>query len=69
MQTNGLHGGGIIGIGAVVEGLPTATEATTEGTVAVRIVHHWSLVGHYREIIVSGVEGREGGEGGEEEEV
>ena len=62
MQTDGLHGGGIVGIGAVAEGLPTTTEATTEGTVAVRIVHHWSRVGHYCKIIVSGGEGREEGE-------
>jgi len=61
VQTNGLHGGGIIWIGAVVEGLPTATEATTEGAVAVRVVH-LSRVGRYREIIVSGGGGREGGE-------
>jgi len=40
VQPNGLHGGGIIGIGAMAEGLPATTEATTEGAVVVRIVHH-----------------------------
>ena len=48
VQTNGLHGGGIVGIRAVAQGLPTTTEATTERTVAVGIVHHRSLVVHYR---------------------
>jgi len=40
VQTNGLHGSGVVGIGTVAERLPTATEATTEGAVTVRIVHH-----------------------------
>lgn len=48
VQTNGLHGGGIVGIGAVAQGLPTAAKTTTERAVAVRIVHHRSLVTHYR---------------------
>jgi len=52
VQTDGLHGGGVVGIGAVAHGLSTATktttETTTERTVAIRIVHHWSLVVHYR---------------------
>jgi hypothetical protein len=45
MQTNGLHGGGVVGIGTVAQGLPTATE-TAKRTVTVLV--HRSLVGHYR---------------------
>ena len=46
------------GTRAVAEGLPAATKTTTEGTVAVRVIHHWSQVGHNREKIASGGEGR-----------
>jgi len=48
VQTNGLHGGRVVGIGAVTHGLSTATKTTAERTVAIRVVHHWSLVGHCR---------------------
>jgi len=50
MQTNGLHGGGVVGIGTVAsaQGLPAATKTTAERTVTVCIVHHWSLVVHCR---------------------
>jgi len=48
VQTNGLHGGGVVGIGAVAQGLSTATKTTAERTVAISIVHHRSLVVHYR---------------------
>jgi hypothetical protein len=71
MQANGLHRGGVVGIGAVAEGLSAATE-TTERAVAVAIVHRWGLVVHYGEggvvRIVSGSEGvREGMEEGMKE--
>jgi len=48
MQTNGLHGGGIVWVGAVAKGLPTATETTAERAVAVRIEHHRGRVAHCR---------------------
>jgi len=46
VQTNGLHGGRIVGIGTVAEGLPTAAKAA-ERAVGVGIVH-WGMVGHCR---------------------
>ena len=50
VQTNGLHGGGVVGIGARgvarAHGLSTATKTTTERTVAIRVVHQRGLVGH-----------------------
>jgi hypothetical protein len=54
VQTNGLHGSGVVGVGAVAQGLSTAAETTTERTVVVWFVHHWSLIGHYRQRIVRG---------------
>jgi len=55
VQINRLHGdgGGIVWFGhgtggAVAHGLPTAAKTTAERTVAVRIVHHRSLVVHRR---------------------
>lgn len=48
VQTNGWHGGRVVGIGAVTHGLSTATKTTAERTVAIRVVHRWSLVGHCR---------------------
>ena len=55
VQINRLHGdgGGVVWFGhgtggAVAQGLPTAAKTTAERTVAVRIVHHWSLVVHCR---------------------
>jgi len=50
VQTNGLHGGGIVWVGTVAgaEGLPTATKTTAERAVAVRIVLHRRMVAHYR---------------------
>lgn len=47
VQTNGLHGGGIVWVGAVAEGLPTATKTTAERAVAMRIVHR-ARVAHCR---------------------
>lgn len=61
VQTDGLHGGRVVGIGAVTEGLSTAAKAA-ERAVVVGVVHHWVLVAHYREggvvRIVSGEEER-----------
>jgi hypothetical protein len=53
VQINRLHGGRVVWIGygtggAVAHGLPTAAKTTAERTVAVRIVHHRSLVVHCR---------------------
>jgi hypothetical protein len=49
VQTDGLHGGGVVGICAVTEGLSTAAKAAkrAERAVVVGIVHRWSLVVHY----------------------
>jgi hypothetical protein len=69
VQTHGLHGGGVVGIGAVAHGLPTATTTTAKRAVAVGIVHHRSLVAHYRKRIVGGGEGGEEGGGGDEEDM
>ena len=61
MQANRVHGGRVVWVDAVAEGLPAATETTAERAVAVGVVHHWSLVVHYRRggvvRIVSGGEG------------
>ena len=60
VQTNRLHGSGIIGIRPVAQGLSTATK-TPERSVVVGIVHHWSLVVHcYRGGVVRIVSGGEG---------
>lgn len=48
MQTNRLHGGRIVWVGAVAERLPTAAKTTAERPIAVRIVHHRGLVAHSR---------------------
>jgi len=48
VQTNGLHGGRVVWIGTIAQGLPTAAKTAAERTVAVCIVHNWSLVGHRR---------------------
>ena len=61
VQTDGLHGGRVVRVNTVAEGLPAATKTTTEGAVAVGVVHHWSLVVHNGKggvvRIVSGGEG------------
>ena len=60
VQTDRLHGGGVVRIGAVAEGLSTAAK-TAERTVVVGVVHRWSLVVHYgKGVVVRSVSGGEG---------